>query len=73
MAADTPSAIHSTDRINAINDFVEAGYEVRVNFSPVIVYEGWRADYEELFSTLDDALSEEAKAQARVRGHLPHP
>ena len=51
------------DRIAAINDFVEAGYEVHVNFSPVIVYEGWRADYVELFSQLDDALSPEAKAQ----------
>ena len=51
------------DRIAAINDFVEAGYEVHVNFSPVIVYEGWRADYRELFSWLDDALSPEAKAQ----------
>ena len=49
------------ERIAAINDFVEAGYEVHVNFSPVIVYEGWRADYGELFSQLDDALSPEAK------------
>ncbi|QIN78564.1 spore photoproduct lyase family protein [Rubrobacter marinus] len=51
------------ERIAAINDFVEAGYEVHVNFSPVIVYEGWRADYTELFAQLDDALSTRAKAQ----------
>ncbi len=50
-------------RIAAMADFVEAGYEVHVNFSPVIVYEGWRAAYRELFSMLDDALSEGAKAQ----------
>ena len=49
------------ERIAAINDFVAAGYEVHVNFSPVIVYEGWRADYGELFAQLDDALSPEAK------------
>lgn len=52
-----------SERIAAMNSFVEAGYEVHVNFSPVIVYEGWRADYRELFSQLDDALSPEARAQ----------
>ena len=29
------------ERIAAINDFVDAGYEVHINFSPVIVYDGW--------------------------------
>ena len=30
-----------SERIAAINDFVDAGYEVHINFSPVIVYDGW--------------------------------
>ena len=51
------------DRVLAINDFVEAGYEVNVNFGPVILKDGWRKDYSELFSMLDDALSERAKRQ----------
>src|SRR3712207_3794063 len=51
------------DRILAINDFVEAGYEVNVNFGPVILKDGWREDYAALFSMLDDALSEKAKRQ----------
>jgi spore photoproduct lyase len=51
------------DRILAINDFVEAGYEVNVNFGPVILKDGWRDDYAELFSMLDDALSGRAKRQ----------
>lgn len=51
------------DRIAAINDFVEAGYEVHLNFSPVIYTETWQADYEQLFEQIDDALSSEAKAQ----------
>jgi spore photoproduct lyase family protein len=50
-------------RIAAINDFVDAGFEVHLNFSPVIVYDGWRDDYVELFRHLDDVLSERAKAQ----------
>jgi spore photoproduct lyase family protein len=51
------------DRIAAINDFVEAGYEVNVNFGPVIVKRGWREDYAKLFGMLDDALSPAAKKQ----------
>jgi spore photoproduct lyase len=33
-----------SERIAAINDFVDAGYEVHVNFSPVIVHEHWGGD-----------------------------
>src|SRR5918994_2679967 len=51
------------DRVLAINDFVDAGYEVNVNFGPVILTDGWRADYVSLFSMLDDALAEETKRQ----------
>jgi spore photoproduct lyase len=51
------------DRILAMNDFVEAGYEVNVNFGPVILTDGWREDYAVLFSMLDEALSEKAKRQ----------
>ncbi|WP_338869413.1 spore photoproduct lyase family protein [Spirosoma sp. SC4-14] len=54
-------------RIAAINDFYEAGYEVHVNFSPVIVYGGkeWRNDYRELFRQLNAALRPEVKAQLK--------
>jgi spore photoproduct lyase len=59
-------------RIAAINDFYNAGYEVHVNFSPVIVYSSpdgdrkqWRNDYRELFRQLDAALRPEVKAQMK--------
>ncbi|GGK35463.1 spore photoproduct lyase family protein [Deinococcus malanensis] len=55
------SPIH--ERLAAINDFVGAGYEVHLNFSPVIVYEGWTTAYTELFRQVDAALSPQAKAQ----------
>jgi hypothetical protein len=51
------------ERIAAINDFVDAGYEVHVNFSPVILTPTWRADWEDLFAQLDAALHPRAKAQ----------
>ncbi|MFC3695775.1 spore photoproduct lyase family protein [Chenggangzhangella methanolivorans] len=53
------------ERIAAINDFVEAGYEVHVNFSPVIVHEGWEPEWRGLFAAIDDTLSDRAKAQLK--------
>ena len=53
------------ERIRAINDFVVAGYEVHVNFSPVIVHEHWEAEWRALFTDLNDALSPAAKAQLK--------
>ncbi|NJP90469.1 spore photoproduct lyase family protein [Nonomuraea sp. FMUSA5-5] len=50
-------------RIEAINDFVAAGYEIHVNFSPVVVRDGWLEDWSTLLTHLDDTLSPEAKAQ----------
>ena len=52
-----------SERIAAVNDFVAAGYEVHLNFSPVIVYDGWQEDYKALFRELDDTLDATAKAQ----------
>lgn len=42
----TPKII---DRIKAINSFIEAGYDVHINYSPIIVTENWLEQYEELF------------------------
>lgn len=50
-------------RIEAINDFHEAGYEVHLNFSPVIIYPGWQRDYIELFQQIDDEINDEVRSQ----------
>lgn len=55
-----------SERIAAINDFVEAGYEVHINLSPVIIYDGWKADYVALFDQLNQALSPKAKQQLKA-------
>ena len=52
------------ERIAAVDDFVAAGYEVHLNLSPVILREGWEADWAQLLRQLDDELSPAAKAQA---------
>ena len=54
------------ERIWAVDDFVRAGYEVHLNFSPVIVYPGWESDWRLLFEQIDDALSPSAKEQLRA-------
>ncbi len=51
------------ERIAAINDFVDAGWEVHVNFSPVILTSNWQAEWTELLTELDDTLSPAAKEQ----------
>ncbi|WP_390625361.1 spore photoproduct lyase family protein [Paludisphaera soli] len=51
------------DRIAAIDAFVEAGYEVQLNFSPVVIDDGWLADYAELFDQVDAGVGEKAKRQ----------
>ena len=54
------------ERIAAIDDFVAAGYEVHVNFSPVILYEGWEADWRALFEAIDDTIGVAARAQLKA-------
>lgn len=54
------------ERIAAIDDFLSAGYEVHVNFSPVILYEGWEADWRALFEEIDGTISDAAKRQLKA-------
>ncbi|MEV7608506.1 spore photoproduct lyase family protein [Microbacterium sp. NPDC089320] len=51
------------ERIAAIDDFVEAGYEVHLNFSPIIVTPTWVEEWTELLVHLDDVLSPATKRQ----------
>jgi spore photoproduct lyase family protein len=52
------------ERIAAVDDFVEAGYEVHLNLSPVVLRDGWEDDWAALLVELDDVLSPRAKEQA---------
>ena len=59
------------ERIGFVNDLAAAGYETHLNFSPVVVREGFEAPWEELFSELDDRLSAQAKAQLACEVIVP--
>ena len=52
-----------SNRIDAINDFADAGYEVNINFAPVIYYEGWKDDYSLLMDEINDKINEKSKQQ----------
>lgn len=54
------------DRINAIDMFIDAGYDVHVNFSPVVYYKGWEDDYAELFHMIDEKVSQKETVKAEV-------
>jgi spore photoproduct lyase len=51
------------ERIAAIDDFVAAGYEVHLNFSPVVLTEHWQQEYDALFEQVDAGIGDKAKAQ----------
>ncbi|WP_432502108.1 spore photoproduct lyase family protein [Kineococcus arenarius] len=51
------------ERLAALDDFVAAGYEVHVNFSPVVVTEGWLPQWARLLDALGEATNEATKRQ----------
>ncbi|MEU7424895.1 spore photoproduct lyase family protein [Streptomyces sp. NPDC048362] len=52
------------DRIAAAADFLDAGYEVHFNLSPVVLRPGWQDAWSELLRNLDDVLPDRVKRQA---------
>ncbi|MGW0788754.1 spore photoproduct lyase family protein [Streptomyces sp. NPDC002911] len=51
-------------RIDAAADFVEAGYEVHFNLSPVVIRPGWEEAWAQLLEQMDDVLPRTVKDQA---------
>lgn len=61
-----PNTSDIIDRIKAIDAFIDAGYDVHINFSPVIVYNNWLKDYEYLFHMVNDYVSYRDIVKAEV-------
>lgn len=57
-----PNTTSIRNRIEAINWFKEAGYDVHINFSPVVVYQEWLRDYNELFIMVNDIVDDKWKS-----------
>ena len=54
------------DRIKAINKFRNAGYDVHINYSPVVYYRNFRKDYSELFELVDKHVKDKEKVFSEV-------
>ncbi len=50
-------------RVAAIPELHRAGYEVHLNFSPVVLREGWEVEWGALFEELDETLPQPVKDQ----------
>jgi spore photoproduct lyase len=53
-------------RIEGIEYALEKGYEVHVNFSPIIITKTWLEDYKNLFHLIDQKISNKAKEQLKA-------
>lgn len=61
-----PNTSKIIDRVRAINDFIEAGYDVHINFSPVIVAPDWIEQYRMLFEGVDALVDKRYKDQVKA-------
>ena len=61
-----PNTSFIEDRIKAIDTFIDAGYDVHINFSPVIITDSWLVDYEWLFKQVNKYVINKDKVKAEV-------
>lgn len=61
-----PNTPDIKDRIKSINKFREAGYDVHINYSPVVYYKGWLQDYIDLFNLVDEIVDDRENVLAEV-------
>ena len=61
-----PGTSKIIDRIKAINKYYDAGYDVHVNYSPIIMYDDHTNDYNELFELIDKHVNNEIKPNVKA-------
>ena len=61
-----PNTPDILDRIKAIDGFIDAGYDVHINYSPVIVHDGWEEEYRNLFKLVNDYIDNKDVVKAEV-------
>ena len=61
-----PKTASIEDRLRAVDRFIAAGYDVHLNFSPVVYYNGWEDDYVELFHLVDELVDNKEIVKAEV-------
>ena len=61
-----PNTSKIIDRIKAVNDFYEAGYDVHLNYSPIIMYDDFVKDYTNLFQLVDSIVDSSIKNKVKA-------
>lgn len=56
-------------RLLAMKELYDAGYEIHVNFSPIIYYKEWLEDYKELFERVKELNINDLKAECIFLTH----
>jgi spore photoproduct lyase len=56
-----PNTSKIIDRIHAVNRFYDAGYDVHLNYSPIVVYKNSKQGYTELFKLVNDNIRNDIK------------
>lgn len=51
------------DRLHAVNKLVDAGFEVHINLSPIVVTNDFAKEYRDLLSLIDNTLTQKSKNQ----------
>jgi len=65
-----PNTSSINDRLWAVKDFIDAGYDVHLNFSPVIITPGWLAEYEKLFEKINRFAKEHKWNDGSVKAEV---
>ena len=61
-----PGTSKIIDRIKAVNDFYNSGYDVHINYSPIIMYDNHEKDYNELFELVDKYVDDKIKPNIKA-------
>ena len=65
-----PNTAGIYERLFAVKLFLDAGYEVHLNFSPVIVHDNWLLLYEKLFDHVQMVATSMGWADDRVKAEV---
>lgn len=61
-----PNTSKIIDRLKAVDTFIEAGYDVHLNFSPVVFFDNWLDEYKNLFNLVENTIVNKDKVLAEV-------
>jgi spore photoproduct lyase len=65
-----PNTSTIQERLDAVVKFQSAGYDVHLNFSPVVVYDDWLDDYKELFEQVQSTMQRDMWNYTAVKAEV---